>query len=111
MVRAVRAKAEVTSGPTAIAEPSLTIGRRRRGARAGAVDVIGLLALGGLFTAPSREMWAGQAAVTAILVATLYLPGDAGGLNRLVEGLIGGVTALLVVGVFPRSAGPGPPSW
>jgi uncharacterized membrane protein YgaE (UPF0421/DUF939 family) len=55
-------------------------------------------------------MWAGQAAVTAILVATLYLPGDTGGLNRLVDGLIGGVTALLVVGVFPRSAGPGPPS-
>jgi hypothetical protein len=38
---------------------------------------------------------------------TLYLPSDRSGLNRLVDGLIGGVTALVVVGVFPRSACPG----
>jgi len=51
-----------------------------------------------------------QAAVSAILVATLYLPGDTSGVDRLVDGLIGGATGLLVVGVFPRSPCPGPPS-
>src|SRR3989441_10156370 len=48
-----------------------------------------------------------QSAVSAILIVTLYLPGDTSGLNRLVDGLIGGVTGLVVVGVFPRSACPG----
>jgi uncharacterized membrane protein YgaE (UPF0421/DUF939 family) len=48
-----------------------------------------------------------QSAVSAILMVTLYLPGDTSGLNRLVDGLIGGATGLLVVGVFPRSACPG----
>ena len=52
----------------------------------------------------------GQAAVSAILVATLYLPGDTSGVSRLVDGLIGGAIGLLVVGVFPRSSCPGPPS-
>ena len=52
----------------------------------------------------------GQAAVSAILVATLYLPGDTSGISRLVDGLIGGATGLLVVGVFPRSSRPGSPS-
>ena len=51
-----------------------------------------------------------QAAVSAILVATLYLPGEASGVNRLVDGLIGGATGLWVVGVFPRSSYPGSPS-
>jgi uncharacterized membrane protein YgaE (UPF0421/DUF939 family) len=49
----------------------------------------------------------GQAAVSAILVATRYLPGDTRGVSRLVDGLIGGATGLLVVGVFPRSSCPG----
>src|SRR5256712_10367644 len=48
-----------------------------------------------------------QSAVSAILIVTLYLPGDTSGLNRLLDGLIGGVTGLVVVGVFPRSACPG----
>jgi uncharacterized membrane protein YgaE (UPF0421/DUF939 family) len=52
----------------------------------------------------------GQAAVSAILVATLYLPGDTSGISQLVDGLIGGATGLLVVGVFPRSSRPGSPS-
>jgi uncharacterized membrane protein YgaE (UPF0421/DUF939 family) len=39
-----------------------------------------------------------QSAVSAILLVTLYLPGDTSGLNRLVDGLIGGVTGLVVVG-------------
>src|SRR2546425_13067541 len=48
-----------------------------------------------------------QSAISAILMVTLYLPGDTSGLNRLVDGLIGGVTGLVVVGVLPRSACPG----
>jgi uncharacterized membrane protein YgaE (UPF0421/DUF939 family) len=48
-----------------------------------------------------------QSAITAILMATLYLPSDTGGLGRLLDGLIGGATGLLVVGVFPRGACPG----
>jgi uncharacterized membrane protein YgaE (UPF0421/DUF939 family) len=48
-----------------------------------------------------------QSAVSAILMLTLYLPGGTSGLNRLVDGLIGGVTGLAVVGVFLRSACPG----
>jgi len=51
-----------------------------------------------------------QAVVSAILVATLYRPGDSSGVSRLVDGLIGGATGLLVVGVFPRSSYPGSPS-
>jgi len=45
----------------------------------------------------------GRAAVSAILVATLCLPGATSGVNRLVDGLIGGATGLLIVGLFPRS--------
>src|SRR2546425_3394720 len=48
-----------------------------------------------------------QSAGSAILIVTLYLPGDTSGLNRLVDGLIGGSTGLLGVGLFPRSACPG----
>src|SRR5262245_58270853 len=40
----------------------------------------------------------GQAAVSATLVATLCLPGDTSGVNRLIDGVIGGATGLLVVG-------------
>src|SRR5437016_10254876 len=48
-----------------------------------------------------------QSAVSAILMATLYLPSDTDGLGRLVDGLIGGASGLLVVGVFPRGTCPG----
>jgi len=47
-----------------------------------------------------------QAAVSAILVATLYLPGDMTGVSRMVDALIGGVTALvMVVALSPRLVG------
>src|SRR5437879_6708678 len=48
-----------------------------------------------------------QSAVSAILMVTLYLPGDTSGLNRVVDCMIGGVTGLVDIGVFPRSACPG----
>jgi len=51
-----------------------------------------------------------QAAVSAILISTLYVPGDAAGINRVVDGLIGGATGLLSAGVLRRSARADPPS-
>ncbi len=43
-----------------------------------------------------------QAAVSAILVATLYLPGEMTEISRMVDALIGGATALAVVALFPE---------
>ena len=45
-----------------------------------------------------------QAAVSAILVATLYVPGDTSGIDRLADGLIGATMGLLSDAVFSRSA-------
>jgi uncharacterized membrane protein YgaE (UPF0421/DUF939 family) len=42
-----------------------------------------------------------QSAVSAVLVATLYLPGETGGATRMVDALIGGVVGLAVVALFP----------
>jgi len=44
-----------------------------------------------------------QAAVSAILVATLYVPGDTSGMDRLFDGLIGAAISLVIVAVFARS--------
>jgi len=43
-----------------------------------------------------------QAAVSAILVATLHTPGDTGGLERLFDGLAGAAIGLAIVAVFAR---------
>ena len=51
-----------------------------------------------------------QAAVSAILISTLYVLGDAGGINRVLDGLIGGATGLLAAGLFRRNAWASPPS-
>ena len=45
-----------------------------------------------------------QAAISAILVATLSVSGDTSGIDRLFDGLIGAVTGLVVVAVFARSS-------
>jgi len=49
-----------------------------------------------------------QAAVSAILVATLYVPGDPGGIDRLFDGLIGAAIGLVIDAVFTRSSVCGP---
>ena len=49
-----------------------------------------------------------QAAVSAILVATLYVPGDTRGIERVFDGLIGGAIGLVIVAVFARSSVCGP---
>ena len=45
-----------------------------------------------------------QAAVSAILVATLYVPGETRGIDRLLDGLIGAATGLVIVAIFARSS-------
>jgi uncharacterized membrane protein YgaE (UPF0421/DUF939 family) len=44
-----------------------------------------------------------QAAISAILVATLYVPGDRSGIDRLFDGLVGAAIGLVVDAVFARS--------
>jgi uncharacterized membrane protein YgaE (UPF0421/DUF939 family) len=49
-----------------------------------------------------------QAAMSAILVATLYVPDDTNGIDRLFDGLIGAAIGLGIVAVFARSSMCGP---
>src|SRR5262245_59525528 len=49
-----------------------------------------------------------QAAVSAILVVTLYVPGETGGIDRLFDGLIGAAIGLMIVAVFAWSSVCGP---
>ena len=44
-----------------------------------------------------------QAAVTAVLVATLSLPGETLGFRRLIDGVIGGAAALVVMALVPAN--------
>jgi uncharacterized membrane protein YgaE (UPF0421/DUF939 family) len=45
-----------------------------------------------------------QAALSAILVATLYVPGDTSGIARLFDGLVGAAVGFVIVAVFARSS-------
>ena len=49
-----------------------------------------------------------QAAVSAILVVTLYVPADTSGIDRLFDGFIGAAIGLVIVAVFARSSVCGP---
>ena len=49
-----------------------------------------------------------QAAVSAILVATLSVPGDTSGVDRLFDGVLGAAIGLVIVAVFARSSVCGP---
>jgi uncharacterized membrane protein YgaE (UPF0421/DUF939 family) len=49
-----------------------------------------------------------QAAVSAILVATLCMPGDTSGIDRLIDGLIGAAIGLVIEAVFAGSSVCGP---
>jgi len=44
-----------------------------------------------------------QSAVSAVLVATLYLPGQTSGVSRMVDALIGGVLGLAVAAILPAN--------
>jgi len=50
-----------------------------------------------------------QAAVSAILVATSYVPGDTSAIDRLFDGLIGAAIGLVIDAVFARSRCAPPP--
>jgi uncharacterized membrane protein YgaE (UPF0421/DUF939 family) len=49
-----------------------------------------------------------QAAVSAILVVTLYVPADTSRIDRLFDGVIGAAIGLAIVAVFARSSVCGP---
>src|SRR5262249_25639562 len=49
-----------------------------------------------------------QAAVSAILVVTLYVPGDTTGIDRLFDGLIGAAIGLVIVAVSAQGSVSGP---
>jgi len=51
-----------------------------------------------------------QAAISAIPVATFYVPGDTNGIARLFDGLIVAAIGLLIVAAFARSSVRCPPS-
>src|SRR6266581_1297786 len=44
-----------------------------------------------------------QSAASAVLVATLYLPGATGGANRMIDALTGGAVALVVAALLPAN--------
>ncbi|WP_255549249.1 aromatic acid exporter family protein [Corynebacterium sp. TAE3-ERU30] len=44
-----------------------------------------------------------QAAIGAVLVATLLPPGDAGGFDRMIDAVIGGLVAILMMALIPAS--------
>ena len=60
-----------------------------------------------LFGHDGRAVINVQAAVSAIL-ATLYVPDDTSGIDRLFDGLIGAAIGLVIVAVFARSSVCGP---
>jgi uncharacterized membrane protein YgaE (UPF0421/DUF939 family) len=60
-----------------------------------------ILAVSAAVFADGGAMLVNQAAASAVLVATLLPPGQAGGLDRCVDALIGGLVGVLVVAVLP----------
>jgi uncharacterized membrane protein YgaE (UPF0421/DUF939 family) len=60
-----------------------------------------ILAVAVAVFADGGAMLVNQAAASAVLVATLLPPGQAGGLDRCVDALIGGLVGVLVVAVVP----------
>jgi len=81
----------------------------RIGTGAWQIAVVVALAMAAAVLLDCGAVSAVQAAVSTILISTLYVPGDAAGINRVVDGLIGGSTGLLIAGVFRRTVCAGPP--
>jgi uncharacterized membrane protein YgaE (UPF0421/DUF939 family) len=59
------------------------------------------LAMAAAVFADGATLLVGQAGASAVLVATLLPPGDAGGFDRCIDALIGGGAGLLVAAVLP----------
>jgi uncharacterized membrane protein YgaE (UPF0421/DUF939 family) len=63
--------------------------------------VVVILAVAVAVFANGGTLLVNQAGASAVLVATLLPPGQAGGLARCVDALVGGLVGVLVVGVLP----------
>lgn len=64
------------------------------------VLVVALAMATAVFT-DGATLLVGQAGASAVLVATLLPPGDAGGFDRCIDALVGGAVALAVAAVLP----------
>ena len=65
------------------------------------IALVVILAVGAAVFADGGPLLVNQAAASAVLVATLLPPGQAGGLSRCLDALVGGVVGVLVVAVLP----------
>ena len=65
------------------------------------ITVVVVLAVAVAVFAGGGTLVTNQAGASAVLVATLLPPGEAGGLDRCVDALIGGLVGVLVVAVLP----------
>jgi uncharacterized membrane protein YgaE (UPF0421/DUF939 family) len=65
------------------------------------IILVVILAVAGAVFVDGGTLLVNQAGASAVLVATLLPPGEAGGLDRCVDALIGGLVGLLVVAVLP----------
>jgi uncharacterized membrane protein YgaE (UPF0421/DUF939 family) len=71
------------------------------GSGAWQITLVVALAMATAVFADRSTLLVGQAGASAVLVATLLPPGDAGGIDRCVDALIGGTVGLLVASVLP----------
>jgi uncharacterized membrane protein YgaE (UPF0421/DUF939 family) len=71
------------------------------GSGAWQIMVVVALAMAAAVFADGATLLVAQAGASAVLVATLLPPGDAGGLDRCIDALIGGTAGLLVAAVLP----------
>jgi uncharacterized membrane protein YgaE (UPF0421/DUF939 family) len=65
------------------------------------ITLVVILAVAGAVFAGAGSLLINQAGASAVLVATLLPPGQAGGLDRCVDALIGGGVGLVVAAVLP----------
>ena len=65
------------------------------------ITLVVILAVGTAVLANGSALLINQAGASAVLVATLLPPGQAGGLDRCVDALIGGAVGMLVAAVIP----------
>ena len=65
------------------------------------IALVVMLAVGAAVFADGGTLLVNQAGASAVLVATLLPPGQAGGVDRCLDALIGGAVGVLVVAVLP----------
>ncbi|WP_164874140.1 FUSC family protein [Rhodococcus spongiicola] len=65
------------------------------------IALVVMLAMGTAVLIGSGPIFSMQAGTSAVLVATLLPPGDAAGVERMVDALIGGIVGIVVVAIVP----------